>query len=71
MPRGTSLHCKGLFQDGQLDVDEFRRCLTIAKEADFEGHIALIYDKYDDEWEKVLALKAETEAFFAEANLLN
>ncbi|MEM7028759.1 MAG: TIM barrel protein [Chloroflexota bacterium] len=71
MPRGTSLHCKGLFQGNVLDVDEFRRCLTIVKEANFEGHIALIYDSHDDEWEKVLALKAETETFFSEAGLLN
>lgn len=71
MPRGTSLHCKGNFTDNGLDVDEFRRCLTIAREAGFNGYIALVYDKYDDEWEKVLTLKAEVEGFFGEAGLLN
>lgn len=71
MPFGTSLHCKGIFRDNVLDIDEFRRCLSIAKAAGFDGHIALIYDKYDDEWEKVLALKTEVEAFFSKTTPLN
>ncbi|MEM7536782.1 MAG: TIM barrel protein [Chloroflexota bacterium] len=64
MPKGTSLHCKGLFPDGELDVAEFHHCLSIVQEADFDGHISLIYDRYDDEWGKVLRLKEETQAFF-------
>jgi hypothetical protein len=71
MPRGTSLHCKGNFTDNGLDVDEFRRCLTIVKEAGFNGYIALVYDKYDDEWEKVLTLKAAVEGFLGEAGMVN
>lgn len=65
MPYGKSLHCKGNFNDGKLDLAEFHRSLSIVKEADFSGHVALIYDKYDDEWEKVLILKEAYESYFS------
>ncbi|MBV7332811.1 sugar phosphate isomerase/epimerase [Chloroflexi bacterium TSY] len=64
LPQSTSLHCKGIFSDGELDTDEFRRCLSLTEEAGFDGHIALIYDQFDNEWEKVLRLKEEVEAFY-------
>lgn len=66
LPHSISLHCKGIFADGVLDLDEFYHCLSLVKEADFDGHIALIYDGYDDEWDKVLALKEKVEAFYPE-----
>lgn len=66
MPHGTSLHCKGHFEENQLDKDELFRSLTLAKEAEFDGHMALIYDQTDAEWEKVLVLKEALEEFYPE-----
>jgi len=68
LPYGNSLHCKGVFNEDGLDMDEFHRALGLVKEANFDGHIALIYDGYDDEWEKVLTLKERVEEFFSEFN---
>ena len=58
LPQATSLHCKGSFDGDQLDVDEFRHSLSLVKAAGFDGHIALICDGADNEWDKVSALKA-------------
>ena len=63
LPYGTSLHCKGVFNEQGLDLEEFHRSLNLVKEAKFDGHIALIYDRYDDEWDKVLTLKSAVENF--------
>ena len=57
LPHATSLHCKGSFDDDRLDVEEFHHSLSLVKAADFEGHIALICDGTDNEWNKVFALK--------------
>lgn len=65
LPHSHSLHCKGNFDGDELDVSEFHRSLDLVREANFSGHVALIYDKYDGEWEKVLHLKEEFENFFA------
>ncbi len=64
LPYSNSLHCKGVFQDNVLDLQEFQQCLKIVKDANFIGHIALIYDGYDNEWDKTLTLKREVETFF-------
>ncbi|MEM7127396.1 MAG: TIM barrel protein [Chloroflexota bacterium] len=66
LPHSNSLHCKGYFDGETLDLDEFHRSLRLVKEANFSGHVALIYDKYDGEWEKVLALKEAYESYFSE-----
>ncbi len=61
LPHATSLHCKGNFAGAALDVAEFQHSLSLVREADFSGHVALIYDGADDEWDKVLTLKAHVE----------
>jgi sugar phosphate isomerase/epimerase len=61
LPQATSLHCKGHFDGDTLDVDEFEKCLSLVKEANFGGHIALIYGGVDNEWDKVLTLKQHVE----------
>ncbi len=57
LPQAASLHCKGRFDGGKLDVDEFHHSLSLVKAAGFAGHIALICDGTDKEWDKVLTLK--------------
>ncbi len=61
LPHATSLHCKGNFAGAALDVAEFRHSLSLVREAGFAGHVALIYDGTDGEWEKLRALKAHVE----------
>ena len=61
LPRATSLHCKGVFDGAALDVGEFQRSLALVREANFAGHVALIYDGTDGEWDKVLTLRAHVE----------
>ncbi len=61
LPQATSLHCKGNFTGDTLDVAEFQRSLSLVREANFAGHVALIYDGTDKEWDKVLTLKAHVE----------
>ena len=61
LPRATSLHCKGYFDGNALNVDEFHHSLSLVSEANFAGHVVLIYDGADDEWDKVLTLKQHVE----------
>ncbi len=61
LPRTTSLHCKGNFTGNALDIDEFRHALSLVREADFRGHVALVVDGTEDEWCKVLTLKQHVE----------
>ena len=61
LPRATSLHCKGNFDGNALDVDEFRHALSLVREAGFHGQVALVVDGSDDEWRKVVTLKAHVE----------
>ena len=61
LPHATSLHCKGNFAGDVLDVEEFRHSLSLVKAANFSGHVALICDGSEAEWDKVLALKTYVE----------
>ena len=61
LPKATSLHCKGNFAGDRLDVAEFQRSLALVREAKFAGHVALIYDGTDKEWDKVRVLKTHVE----------
>ena len=61
LPRATSLHCKGIFDGDALDVEEFQYALSLVRDADFSGHVALICDGIEDEWDKVLTLKGHVE----------
>ncbi len=61
LPQASSLHCKGNFAGDTLDVAEFQRSLSLVREANFSGHIALIYDGTDKEWDKVLMLRTHVE----------
>jgi sugar phosphate isomerase/epimerase len=50
-PLAESCHAKCHFTADGPDEDDFRRTLSMLKEASFSGPMALIYDgPYDDEW---------------------
>lgn len=64
MPQGTSLHCKGEYQDNQLDRQELLHSLSLVNSAGFSGFVSLVYDGTENEWEKTLELRDEITAFF-------
>lgn len=50
-PRAESCHAKCHFAGGRLDAADFRRSLTVLKDAGYQGTLAFIYDgSDDDEW---------------------
>jgi sugar phosphate isomerase/epimerase len=62
MPYANSIHCKGHFDGMKLDTEEFNQSLDFIKRYDFDGHISLIDDGIDNEWDRVLTLKEQVEA---------
>jgi len=59
-PRAESSHAKARFPaDGEMDREDYRACLEIARRAGFSGPYTLVYDgPGNDEW-RGLALEAE------------
>lgn len=52
LPRAESCHAKCSFiAEGQPDSEDYRRCLDLAREANYSGPYSLIYDGVgEDEW---------------------
>ena len=75
LPRSTSIHAWAfLNEDGALDHEEFRCCLTIARDSGFEGpimlHGAYAPDNFcwaPDIWAGLELLRDDFNAVFAEA----
>ncbi len=45
LPRAITIHAKADFpRAGEIDMDDFCRCLDLSREAGFEGHYVLIFD---------------------------
>jgi len=61
LPRASSLHCKGVFEHNELDLPELRHSLSLVKAANFNGHITLISDDTEQEWDQVITLKKHVE----------
>jgi sugar phosphate isomerase/epimerase len=53
--RAEDSHAKASFpRTGEIDADDFSRCLAIAKAAGYEGPYTLIYEGFDaDEWQAI------------------
>ncbi|HEX8466129.1 MAG TPA: TIM barrel protein [Abditibacterium sp.] len=49
-PYAKSCHTKAAFSDGEIDSEDYEKCLDITREAGFEGPYTLIYDSGGDEW---------------------
>jgi sugar phosphate isomerase/epimerase len=59
LPRATSVHFKARYvPDGAIDHADARRCLELMDAAGFGGVISLIYDRKQDEWEGIRALRS-------------
>jgi sugar phosphate isomerase/epimerase len=54
LPRATSVHAKADFPAvGQMDREDFVRCLRLASDAEFAGPYSLIFSSRGDEWEGI------------------
>jgi sugar phosphate isomerase/epimerase len=58
-PFAKSCHTKAAFQNGQIDREDYVKCLEITREVGFNGPYTLIYDSGGDEW---AGLSTEREA---------
>ena len=54
LPYSKSIHAKAHFDaDGIPDEEEFRKCLELLPQANYDGPISLIYDGPGDMWEGI------------------
>ena len=54
LPRATSVHAKADFsEEGQMDREDFARCLHLTRDAGFAGPYSLIFSSPGDEWEGI------------------
>lgn len=60
LPRADSVHAKAHYpQAGQMDREDFLRCLNLAREARFDGPYSLIFDGPGREWESLAEIQQE------------
>jgi sugar phosphate isomerase/epimerase len=64
-PHGTSIHCKAEYTDGKVNTDDLKQCFDMARQADFDGHVTIIYDGAGDERESIQLLKSQLETLLA------
>lgn len=58
LPRATSIHFKPRYSaSGAIDTADVERCLTLFREAAFDGVISLIYDRKQHEWDGIGQLR--------------
>lgn len=64
IPYSDSIHAKPQYDpDGIPDKEEFRRCLDLLKQANYNGPIVIIYDGPGDMWEGIERVKKIVEAY--------
>jgi sugar phosphate isomerase/epimerase len=60
LPRADSVHAKANFSpEGEVQREDFHRCLDLARDADFRGPYTLIFEGPQSEWEGVDVIKRE------------
>jgi sugar phosphate isomerase/epimerase len=58
LPRADSVHAKAHYpQAGEMERDDFVRCLELSRQADFDGPYSLIFDGPGSEWESLEEIK--------------
>ena len=75
MPRATSIHAwVEVDENGDLIIDDFRRCLTIARDNGFDGPIMLqsgypvdLFQRTREVWTRVDEMREEVRAVFGDA----
>ena len=75
MPRATSIHAWAeVDENGDLISEDFRRCLTTARDSGFDGPIMLqsgypvdVFERTREVWTRVDEMRAEVRAVFGDA----
>jgi sugar phosphate isomerase/epimerase len=57
LPHATSVHFKARMDGESIDQDDVSRCLALMNAASFAGPVSLIYDRKENEWSGIGALK--------------
>lgn len=64
LPRACSIHAKAAFPSpGVMDATDFRRCLDLARDAQFSGTYVLIFDSAGDERASLLQMADVVRAY--------
>ncbi|PZD96068.1 hypothetical protein DNH61_09120 [Paenibacillus sambharensis] len=65
LPYAYTVHAKAeLDSSGEIDWEDFRKCLGLCEEAGFRGAMSFTYLGEGDEWTSLLRLKEEAESVF-------
>lgn len=60
LPRADSVHAKAEFSpDGEIEREDFHRCLRLAQDAEFSGPYTLIFEGPQPEWDGVEIIQRE------------
>lgn len=66
LPHATSVHAKAEFQlEGQIEREDFARCLSLVRSADFQGPYSLIFSSAGDEWQGLSKTREVVEQYLA------
>ena len=66
-----SCHSKANFEQGKLDIEDYKKCLNVLKNANFNGPHTIIYDEPDavDEWQGLAVQKKIVEEIMLKYNV--
>ena len=62
-PLAEGSHAKAHFNDGDIDADDFKRCLQLTRDAGFSGPYTLVCDNAEDRWLALAQAKAIAERY--------
>jgi sugar phosphate isomerase/epimerase len=57
LPKANTIHVKARYENAQIDLSDFQRCMHLVRESNFSGVLTMIYDKKQNEWEGITQLK--------------
>jgi sugar phosphate isomerase/epimerase len=64
LPRADSVHAKAHYpQAGEMERDDFVRCLELSRQAGFSGPYSLIFDGPGSEWDSLEEIKGVVERY--------
>ncbi|MCJ7843550.1 hypothetical protein MUB24_22275 [Lederbergia sp. NSJ-179] len=72
IPYSDSIHAKPYYDaEGIPDEEEFRRCLNLLKQANYDGPIVIIYDGPGDMWEGIDRVRKIGKDYLASIGTIN
>lgn len=57
-PLATSCHAKCNYQNGKPDIEDYKRCMNLLRDADYSGPFTLVYAEAERVWETIDEQKA-------------